>query len=1110
MDAEARNAILNAHLSDPDSDFYKGMCNILRNSVAQEKVVKRSRPAVELPFQLADRDAVALEAQFGVAVVSHGASNRMRLTARVAAMVFCVDDVLWEHGSGPGKQVLQVDGDLVTAAVRGLEGKVIERTGATARLCAGYALEEGVLQQMATVGDRPMNVRARMLLRELMDSGAEHFSPEVRAGGVRVDTVLVNHFKTPVGPHQLANLSRLRGAVVLGAFPFQPDMLVRDAGPLQCFPGRYYVDSKLDVITLVPDADATMSISHPWAALKDLALSNAVTVEGVEYLCERYMSVAGIMFYSIKPIDADFEAPEVLRSYYFSGEEVGVTTLSFPRVKMSSQGVPVGWTRGSVRILTSRYNKVLARVGCIKSSVVTVADVFGALKDYNNLVVNTLDTAICAERMSVEDEQDAALAIALHVNFRRHRMYGTLNVLLGAVKARYAAAGHNIPKLLWLAFSSWLRGPNVGEAKEIDDVASQKLLDWCGNDFGVVVKDVDPWVVVEQEVGNKRTTGGVYYSHFPGADLASLGLPGLEKTVKRQRLRVNKGLLPGRSEIVAPKLSLVDCSVVEMNPVDVCLTDLKQNLKRKMMVEQQATNEVVGMQRVWQTLPTYTDGVGSCPVPDVDPVSAISADLNIAMGGLPQRDNVTTGYRLAEVDIDKSTQGNISVNDAKRAIPKPRQVRRPVIDAGVEGLRIPSQASLLGAVFKRNIGIPNNREAVNLDALPDMAVEKVIQACFREDWMEILSRHLAGGLWEPNDVDIESFLANIDEKKAKQMLDEFFSESDVKLDKWMLMAKGKVKPSREPEAGAKVDHAQTILYLENASTNAIYSSVTRRFKKCLDECLRPEVVLNAQRSSAAAETWDNERQPLRESFPRTYAYGSDMRCYDRAQEHPALRTEMAFYRRMGLSAERLRIWEQTHGPKKAISMLYGVVFSMVLGGVSGLWKTLLRNGLINLATVVVAADLTYRDIVVCDIKGDDMDLELSRAVDVDYVSRRMSAIFNMSAKFFSVRVRYYCKEFRIMVNKRWYHIADPWARVQSLCTPVWVGNSADTLGERWVSFVADLRHYDNGILVEKVAEAAQVHYGLAGCFHGMAKGLAVLCADRNKFFKMFKAPEWVS
>jgi len=341
------------------------------------------------------------------------------------------------------------------------------------------------------------------------------------------------------------------------------------------------------------------------------------------------------------------------------------------------------------------------------------------------------------------------------------------------------------------------------------------------------------------------------------------------------------------------------------------------------------------------------------------------------------------------------------------------------------------------------------------------------------------------------------------------MLDEFFLEGHVDLDRWLLMAKGKVKPSRDGDSDVKADHPQTIMYLDNSSTNAMYSSITRRFKKCLDECLRPNISLNSQRSVEEHENWYNEQDAVRQSFPATVSYAADIKTYDRAQECVGLKCETRFYARMGLNKERLAIWEQTHGPKKAMSMLYGVVISMVWGGVSGLWKTLLRNGLINLMAVLMATNIDRNSIVMLDIKGDDMDAEFSRAVAVEAAVERMSLTFNLSAKFFTNDVRYMCKEFRLRINGRWCFVADPWARLQSALTPVWVGNRDDTLQEKWVSMGADLRGYDNGLKVDAVAEAAQQFYKLPIVPYGITRALAKFVSNRGSYFKFFSPMELV-
>jgi hypothetical protein len=406
------------------------------------------------------------------------------------------------------------------------------------------------------------------------------------------------------------------------------------------------------------------------------------------------------------------------------------------------------------------------------------------------------------------------------------------------------------------------------------------------------------------------------------------------------------------------------------------------------------------------------------------------------------------------------------------------------------------------------MGIPSNRTYVDLDTTPAINAKRTIDVCFRPDWEEVVSKHLMAGMWQPNESDLEDYLAGLDTHKAKAMVDEFFVSAEIKLDRWLLMAKGKVKPSREPNSQLKVDHAQTIMFLEQKSVNAYYSSMLRRVKKCVEECLRPEVQLNAQHSEAEHEDWDNSLNGVRDSFPRTFYYASDIRCYDRSQEHSGLFAVREFYRLLGLDAATLNKWATMYGEKKAYSMMFGVIVSVVMCGVSGNWETLWRNGVLNLIAIVVSCQLKRRDVVMLDVKGDDMDAEFSRQVDVESGSQLMGSMFNLSAKFTRSPLRYMCKQFRFRVHGRWYHVSDPWPLVQSLCTPVWLGDGEDKLIEKWVSLSDRLRHYDNGILVDTVAQCAQVFYGAQG-FIEMARGLAAVGDNRNKFFKFFHPPRLV-
>jgi len=849
----------------------------------------------------------------------------------------------------------------------------------------------------------------------------------------------------------------------------------------------------------------------------EIVKNNSVTVDGLEFLCEKYMSIKGIMYYSMKAVEAEFDLPETLRTSYYDSTALGVTVLGFPKVKMSAGGVPIGFTRGEVRMLSARCNTVLARLMTSNNAVVSPAEAFTVLMDYNNMVFTSLDTANVAERMSVDDEEGAALALALHVNWKRHAARGTFNVLMDAIKLRYKVKDVALYKLAYVAMAAWWSKPNVSGVVS-SEIPVQEVVDWCGNDFSITMAEVDPWIEIVQEVGVKSVFSSRQFSWFPRVPVESDDewfarvcekAMQMFKTVRSGVKRVDKSVRPALG-LSPAKLSgvCIDRTEVKYTPPVVELTDMKTRLLRKMIKEQGAASEVVSEEIIEVIEGARPFETVIIPVVDVEPVAAIQHDVDMIVGPI-NRDAAASGYRLAEVEIDKVTRGTLAINDAKRGQPKAKWLRRPVVDVGVEGSRAASQATLMGAVFKRNVGIPSNRGVVDLDLVPKQAVDKIIQVCYRDGWEATVMRHIDTGMWEPNEADLESFLGNIDERKAKVMLDEFFMEGTVNLKNWLMMVKGKVKPSREEGAEYKVDHAQTILFLENSSTNAMYSAILRRFKRCVNECMRAEVKLNAQESDEEHEEWYNSLEPLRKSMRTTYSYEADIRCYDRSQEHVALGVDIEFYKRHGLDASRLKIWEQTHGPKRAVSMMFGVVLVLALSGVSGIFKTLMRNGIVNLASLLVSTNMQRRDIVTLDIKGDDLDLEVCRPLAVETAIEKMSLTFNLSAKFKTNDVRYMCKQFRIRKGGRWYFMADPWARVQSLCTPITLGSKDDSLVERWESLRSELRHYDNGLMVDEVAEVAQKYYHTTQPLYGFARGLAKIVSDRTCFFKFFKAPERV-
>jgi len=227
---EAREQMVLTALSDKSSTFYQGMLKLLRSADANARRQKLIKKYVTVPFQVSEADLVELEEQFAVPLRVKGALMRASLSPRVAAVVHLLECALVEHAMAGGRTALIVDGDLMSVAAVGLDGKLVERTNALPRLVAGYFMEDEHLRRFASSVGTDIAMCSDRLRREQIDGGGEHFWPELRRDGPSVDVVVVNHFKTPVGPRQVADFAKCRQASVIGGFPFQVEMLYKTSG----------------------------------------------------------------------------------------------------------------------------------------------------------------------------------------------------------------------------------------------------------------------------------------------------------------------------------------------------------------------------------------------------------------------------------------------------------------------------------------------------------------------------------------------------------------------------------------------------------------------------------------------------------------------------------------------------------------------------------------------------------------------------------------------------------------------------------------------------------------------------------------------------------------
>jgi len=315
------------------------------------------------------------------------------------------------------------------------------------------------------------------------------------------------------------------------------------------------------------------------------------------------------------------------------------------------------------------------------------------------------------------------------------------------------------------------------------------------------------------------------------------------------------------------------------------------------------------------------------------------------------------------------------------------------------------------------------------------------------------------------------------------------------------------------DAGAetKVPLPQTIMYNESKGMNAMFSSIMSRVHDTVDMMMVPHVKFNDRASPADHEVWFNTLEPVRRTAKNIYRYQGDSYNFDRSQEYMAFAVELRFYFEHGLNDETLQIWKQTMGVKTAVSLMHGLLMHIVLQGLSGIFKTLFRNGLVTLASVIVATEVRREALISLDIKGDDYTLETTLPIDVARATEVLAWKFNLSAKLWGCDYLYFCSRYWIWVDGWWYWVADPERKFESLCGAVAVNEHGETvLAEKWQSLRDDLRHYNNGLVVEELARAVvATNTRRTRPPVMLIGGLAQLAESRDEFFSFYGPPEVV-
>jgi len=789
-------------------------------------------------------------------------------------------------------------------------------------------------------------------------------------------------------------------------------------------------------------------------------------------------------------------------------------------------------------LLKALYDKTMAVMMTVDPKRLTKEEVMSVMRAYNNTSVLGGDTVKKPVRVYAGDLANAAVPILAQVVCRRAAASAECSMILTALRRRYNVASEGVLSLFWEVCCSGMefaQSVSIASAFNATSPGLTELVDGAVN-MSVLAKNVPTVVTVTQVVGNGEVRDcGKLTPGFPGAkpsyiarllDRAKqfkvLGTALFETPCIPERFSESSsdegGVGVGSAYFddspyvegrVGSTAHVVEHESYERAP-EVVREGLSAKLFDKLVSEQDAADYVNVPRRVNR----YED-VREAPdimVPTVlNDAAGMQEDYDDGFQGVSMDDPEIVPHVAATEDTSLVREAYMSINNAKREVAQPKRVRRSKGRAAAAGVLPRTQVGLLAALGKRNTDVPMNRAQVDFTLAPKEAVDSIQRVCYVEDWRERLESQLKSGLWQPNKEDLNVYVGKVDTSKAESMLKTFFSTADVDLHRWLLMVKGKSKPPLDPGANEKVPLPQTIMYNESKEYNAMYSSQLARFQDTVESLLRPNVRFNDRRSPADHEIWFNSLQPIRRTAKTLYRYQGDSYNFDRSQELASFCVELEFYRRHGLDEATLELWKQTMGVKTAVSLMHGVLMHIVLQGLSGIFKTLFRNGLVTWASVVDGAQLSPDTLVSLDIKGDDYTIETIAPIDIAHASEVLAWKYNFSAKLWGCEYLYFCSKYWLYIDGWWYWVADPERKYESLCAAVAVDSSGDApLSEKWISLRDDLRHYNNGLVAEELAVAvAATNTRRSRPPLALIGGLASLAENRDDFFSFYGPVELV-
>ncbi|AEQ55300.1 polymerase [Blueberry necrotic ring blotch virus] len=377
---------------------------------------------------------------------------------------------------------------------------------------------------------------------------------------------------------------------------------------------------------------------------------------------------------------------------------------------------------------------------------------------------------------------------------------------------------------------------------------------------------------------------------------------------------------------------------------------------------------------------------------------------------------------------------------------------------------------VLNSILKRNANVPRLTSLEDIAGQAEILVDRLFAICpgvdtsslsvtveSIADWMKTQPDSVMGRLTDGNPLHCKP------------------------LDRYQFLLKSEPKPDLTVEALSKYPIPQSIL-CHSKDINAIFCPLIRTIRDRIMEKMDKKYQFFTKVDEEGFAEKMNRVFPA-DSAKFYYSYEFDMSKYDKSQGQLVLDFECALMRRLGVPEYIVGCWRVAHTRTRARDLTNKISFETVFQRKSGDASTYFGNTVILMIALLDV--LPDEDVVFGAFSGDDSLIFSTRPPDkIDF--KILSTRYNFEVKLFDFQYHYFCSKFVLNVNGRWVVTPDPLKRAVKLGRADL--RNFDHVEEYRVSFIDNVKTYNNSAVVEKLSLAVMERYG---SFHNPS--LAIQC-----------------